>query len=488
MRRIHGLDLQAKISLILVGVILPTFLIVTIVENKLIQPMLVEEMRQLGVTSGKTLAAEISGQRLFWQPQRGVVIERLLREFLYSQPDVIRLDVFGKDPVTGAVSLVASSVEEEPEAVTLPRSLVSKVSSQLKTEEGEEAGTLWEIHVPIEQRTRDPKGTKRLIGSIRVVVSLKLLSHITGTYWKIKSAGAALSVVTLILVLSYLLRKTIANDRLLRRAEHQNLQLIEQLHEAERQLMNTEKLAVMGQLTASFAHEIGTPLNAIGGHLQLLREELSESPQSVGDSTGSVLATETAQERLDIINGQLGKIEQIVKSFLQSTAKPSSQSQLVDLNRLTDQTLGILGPRLEALGVSVRRHFDRRMGPVRVVPLEMEQILLNLVNNSIDSMRAKSEHRERGRSLLEISTKAHQDPNGGAWASLSVYDTGEGIPRSDLQNVVKPFFTTKRPGDGTGLGLTICQQLARKYGGKLELDSKEGGWTRVTLKIPYGAV
>src|SRR5580698_4120021 len=129
--------------------------------------------------------------------------------------------------------------------------------------------------------------------------------------------AAASSMIALLVGLGYFLRKTIQNDRKLRVAETQNLQLTEQLHEAERQLMTTEKLAVMGQLTASFAHEIGTPLNAIGGHLQLLREDL-------GQSVGSDARTATT-ERLAIINGQVTKIESIVKSFLQSTAKPVSQ-------------------------------------------------------------------------------------------------------------------------------------------------------------------
>jgi signal transduction histidine kinase len=74
---------------------------------------------------------------------------------------------------------------------------------------------------------------------------------------------------------------------------------------------------------------------------------------------------------------------------------------------------------------------------------------------------------------------------GKQWAEIQVYDTGEGIRKTDLDMVLKPFFTTKRPGEGTGLGLTICQQLVNKYGGELGIDSKEGAWTRVTVKLPY---
>jgi signal transduction histidine kinase len=209
----------------------------------------------------------------------------------------------------------------------------------------------------------------------------------------------------------------------------------------------------------------------VGGHLQLLKED-------VGAATAPI------QERFEIIDGQLGKIADIVKNFLQSTAKPTSQRQLVDLNRLADKTVGIVRPRLESMGVEVKRDFDRSMGPVRVVPLDLEQILLNLLNNSLDSMKAKTGAEGKGRLHLDIATGVAQ-LLGKEWAQVSVYDTGEGIARADIKNVLKPFYTTKRPGEGTGLGLTICQQLATKYGGVIDIDSKEGAWTRVTVRIPY---
>ena len=146
----------------------------------------------------------------------------------------------------------------------------------------------------------------------------------------------------------------------------------------------------------------------------------------------------------------------------------------------------MLRPYLKPLpgqGHQSTRELDRGLGPVRAVPVECEQILLNLVNNSLDSLRSKAEVREKSRLSLEISTQAVAS-EGKQWARIAVYDTGEGIKKSDLPNIFKPFFTTKRPGEGTGLGLTICQQLVHKHGGVLDIDSKEGSWTRVTFKFP----
>jgi signal transduction histidine kinase len=465
------LTLQAKIILILVGIIVPTFLVVTFAENKLTKPILEDDLRQVGINTGKTLAAEIVSSRLLFQPNAGQLIDSRIQEILYSQPSIQRLEVVVRDAETGKGKVIASNIEEEPGVAPPPALLADVVSGEYRLDEA--GAPYWEVAVPIEQKARDPRGPRRLLGSVQLHVSLGVVQRVLSAVWRTTVSAAIFSVVMLLLGLSYFLRKTINNDRKLRQAESQNLQLAEQLHEAERQLMNTEKLAVMGQLTASFAHEIGTPLNAIGGHLQLLSEESS--------------IAEGAPDRLQIIQGQLSKIEGIVKGFLQSTAKPASQRQLVDLNQLADRTLGIVHPRIESLGVRVTRNLDRALGPVRVVPLEVEQVLLNLINNSLDSLRAKqvSAGKDPSESLrLEVGSRRVQS-EGREWAELSLYDTGEGIRKSDLLNVLKPFFTTKRPGEGTGLGLTICQQLIHKYEGELMIDSKEGSWTQVTVRIPY---
>src|SRR6476619_6278492 len=112
-QRLHTLDLQAKVSLVLVAVIVPTFLIVTIAENKFNQPLLEDEMRQIGITTAKTLANEITGLRLYSLPNPGPTIERRLQELLYLQPNIARMDVILKDLNTGEVKAVASNVEEE---------------------------------------------------------------------------------------------------------------------------------------------------------------------------------------------------------------------------------------------------------------------------------------------------------------------------------------------------------------------------------------
>lgn len=470
---LRRLDLQVKILLILLLVIPSTFTIVTVAQNQWTRPILEEEFRQVGITTAKTLAAEIVSARWIQQPNSGPLIESQIQSLIYAQPNIIWIDVVAKDQISGKIRRIASNIEEDPGAPEMPPVLVDSVVSDNKTDESGER--MWEISVPIEQKSRDLRGQKKLLGSVHLAISLKSIGRILATLWRMTVTGAALTMATLLLVLSYLLRKTIANDRLLREAESRNLQLNEKLHEAQRQLMTTEKLAVMGQLTASFAHEIGSPLNAIGGHLQLLKEDLGRPP------------VPALMNRLDIINGQVSKIEEIVKSFLQSTSKPASQRQLADINVLIERALEIIKPRFHSSQVEVYCDLDRRMGPVRIVPLELEQIMLNLLNNSLDSLESKMKKVSSFSTFSwELSVFTRRiNQFGKEWAEISVYDTGEGIRKSDLDQVLKPFFTTKRPGQGTGLGLAICQELVHQYGGRIEIDSKEGAWTEVTFQIPY---
>ncbi|HEY8280526.1 MAG TPA: ATP-binding protein [Bdellovibrionota bacterium] len=462
-RRFSRLDLQVKVVLVLVLVIAPTFLLVSLLVSQLALPVIEEEMRVLGVHAARSIADEVVSERLL-AVGKEAELEQKLRETFYMQPSVVQVDAFRRDE-KGGIDLAAST--EDPSLTVRPPEeiLPEHVLSYRKV--FEDGVAYWEIWAPVTAR-------KRVVGVVRVEVSLQNATGLERAVRKIMLLAGLANIVLLIVALSYFLRKTIANDRLLRATESQNLELSRQLHEAERQVMMKEKLAVMGQLTASFAHEIGTPLNAMGGHVQLLQDELRRS-----SSDSSWL------HRLGIIGDQLLKIENIVKGFLHSTAKPPSQQQLLDMNQVLEKTLGIVSPRIETLGVKLEKTIDRKLGPVRAVPLDIEQVLLNILNNSLDSIQAKQRGVPASASRLEVFSRMRKDGLS-EWIELGVFDSGEGIAKADLQNVFKPFFTTKAVGEGTGLGLTICREIVNKYHGKVEIESKEGSWTRVILQFPYG--
>jgi signal transduction histidine kinase len=459
------LSLQSKIILVLISVIIPIFFIVTLIESQSTLPLLKEEIRQQGESLAESLSARVESSRLVLSSQSTAALEMMLQDLLFNQPDIIRAEIYSIDSHRQVLNSVATNVIEDEPVRQFPMTSTEDLRRSEFVKDGPSLGH-WEIRMPIYHGMRDLKNQNKPIGMVYLSLSTHLAHRITGVLLRMQMVAACFTVVALILVLSYFLRKTIDNDHLLRLTRSKNLELSEQLHEVQRELMNSEKLAVMGQLTASFAHEIGTPLNAIGGHLQLLAEELD---------------LDQDHPRLDIIQGQLNKIEFIVKSFLQSTAKPSSQRQLVDINQVIERTLSVVHPRVESLRVGLKSSLSLGLGPVRLVPVELEQVLLNVFNNSLDSLEKKSGSSAR---KIEIKTSASK-VDSQEYAVISITDTGEGIKKADLQNVLKPFFSTKRPGKGTGLGLTICNDLVQKYSGQLWIDSKEGAWTQVKIYLPY---
>jgi signal transduction histidine kinase len=463
------LDLQAKVVLVLFVCITPIFLLVAFATAQLTLPVIEEEIRAMGQHAARTLSDEIQVKRLLGAGREKELEQRILSTF-YLQPNVVQVDVYrALSPGNPAAGFELAATTDDPASAGRPPNEAlpdQPLSSRTSFDDGT---GYWEVWAPIRARKGPP------IGAVRMEVSLQAAASLGNAVWKIMAIAGAATITCLILVLSYFLRRTIQNDRKLRLTENQNVSLSAQLRDAERQLVMKEKLAVMGQLTASFAHEIGTPLNAMGGHLDLLKNDLVKEG-----------AKEAWMRRLEILRDQLQKIENIVKGFLQSTAKPATQFQLLDLNKVMDKTLQIVSPRLDSLQVRVDKSLDQRLGPVRAVPLDVEQVLLNLINNSLDSLQTKQRSAPHQPSRLEVFSRYRREGLQ-EWVELGVLDTGTGIPRKDLERVFDPFYTTKAVGEGTGLGLTICREIVGKYQGRLEIDSKEGAWTKVTLRMPYGA-
>jgi signal transduction histidine kinase len=308
---------------------------------------------------------------------------------------------------------------------------------------------------------------------IHLLISLGFVSTIQNTILKINLIGALLSTILLILILIYLLKRAIENERQLRVAQESNALLSGKLQEIQESLIQTEKLAVMGQLTASFAHEIGTPLNAVGGHVQLLKMNLEKQldPPAIAPMV----------DRIGVISGQLRRIEEIVKGFLATTKKPIDRQKVwVPVKDLIKNVIALVQPTLHHSQIHYLEEFRDDGAKVEVVPLEIEQVILNLVNNAIYSLREKS-RQIAVENRLVIRTQLEDD---GRQVLIEIEDTGTGISEAHQKLIFKPFFTTKPSGEGHGLGLSICQQIIHSYGGEIGVESKIGDWTRMKVRLP----
>lgn len=246
-------------------------------------------------------------------------------------------------------------------------------------------------------------------------------------------------------------------------AKNQELeQLVERNALLREELSQQERLAVAGQLTAAFAHEVGTPLNLVNSHLQLLQTQTDLSDRT--------------RERVGTIQAQIERVSGIVRKLLGHTRRPRLQQEPVRLHTLLEDLQRLWTPTLASHQVTFHAEapdpcllfVDRK---------QMEQLFINLVNNAVDAMP------EGGAIRLQVEAEVGSSPAQPQWL-VSVSDEGTGIPPDILPQVFKPMFTTKPEGKGTGLGLAIVREIVRAHGGEVRIESAEGQGARVIFTLP----
>jgi signal transduction histidine kinase len=203
---------------------------------------------------------------------------------------------------------------------------------------------------------------------------------------------------------------------------------------------------------AEVAHEVGTPLHSVAGHLELLRKDLA--PAAVTDDVA---------RRLAIIETQVTRVIDIIARLLDVTRYASGESAPVDLARLARDTVDLVRPALASAGITLEVRAEPDLPPVQGRPDQLQQVILNLLTNAIDATPAG------GR--IEVTARRVAGPGE---VEIAVADTGRGISVADRQRIFEPFFSTKEPGRGTGLGLFISAEIVREHKGRIEIDSDEG--------------
>jgi two-component system NtrC family sensor kinase len=226
-----------------------------------------------------------------------------------------------------------------------------------------------------------------------------------------------------------------------------------------------ERLAVAGQLTATFAHEVGTPLNLVTGHLQLL-----EAQKDLPDKS---------RERLGVIGAQIQRVGAIVRRLLDLTRRPQLHQQPEPFSALLSDLQQLWTPTLTAHGITVKAEAPADCC-LNVDHKQMEQLFINLMNNAVDAMP--------GGGTVQIKARPGEESTpGGLWWELHFHDSGQGIPAELLGQVFRPMFTTKPEGKGTGLGLSICREIVRNHGGEIRIESAPGKGTCVVFTLPGSA-
>jgi signal transduction histidine kinase/ligand-binding sensor domain-containing protein len=271
-----------------------------------------------------------------------------------------------------------------------------------------------------------------------------------------------------------------------------------ELKATQAQLIQSEKMASLGELTAGIAHEIQNPLNFVNNFSEVTIELLEELTQesAVGGRQSAVSSQQSGAEIIDDIKQNLEKIIQhgkradaIVKGMLQHSRTSTGKKELTDINILADEYLRLSYHGLRAKDKTFNADFKTVLDPdlpkINVIPQDIGRVLLNLINNAFYAVSTRNLSGSENLTGLQykptviVSTK-----NLGSHVEISVQDNGNGIPAEVKDKIFQPFFTTKPTGEGTGLGLSLSYDIVRTHGGELKVETKEGEGSVFIIQLP----
>ncbi len=281
-------------------------------------------------------------------------------------------------------------------------------------------------------------------------------------------------------------------------------QSLEELRSTQSQLIQSEKMASLGQLTAGIAHEIQNPLNFVNNFSEVSKELVGEMNDelAVGNWQLAKDISKDIEQNLEKINHHGKRADAIVKGMLQHSRANTGHKEPIDINVLADEYLRLsyhgMRAKDKSFNAEYKTEFDPNLPKINVVPQDIGRVLLNLINNAFYAVQAppppeKSGQapvggiKERGadyKPTVIVRTSSYNPPSGGRGASVSVVDNGPGIPASIKDKIFQPFFTTKPTGQGTGLGLSLAYDMVKAHGGELKVETKEGEGSEFIIYLP----
>ncbi|MEO6355429.1 MAG: ATP-binding protein [Ferruginibacter sp.] len=260
----------------------------------------------------------------------------------------------------------------------------------------------------------------------------------------------------------------------------------ETLKATQAQLVQSEKMASLGELTAGIAHEIQNPLNFVNNFSEVNTELLQEMKQELdkGNVTEAKTLANDVIENEQKINHHGKRADAIVKGMLQHSRSNTGIKEPTDLNALADEYLRLsyhgLRAKDKSFNATIKTDFDASIGNINIVPQDIARVILNMLTNAFYAVNEKKEMGLAGyEPTVSISTK-----NTGDHVEIKVMDNGNGIPQKVLDKIFQPFFTTKPTGQGTGLGLSLSYDIIKAHGGEIKVETKEREGTRFVINLP----
>ena len=273
--------------------------------------------------------------------------------------------------------------------------------------------------------------------------------------------------------------------------KHADEALVE-LKAAQAQLIQNEKMASLGQLTAGIAHEIKNPLNFVNNFSEVNAELIDEMKQEIdkGNLGDAKTIAANIKNNLVKISYHGNRADDIVKSMLQHSRSSTGVKEPTNINALADEYLRLAYHGLKAKDKSftatTKTDFDESIGSINIIPQDIGRVILNLITNAFyavsekrSSFSAAADSEDKYEPTVSVSTKK---VNGRV--QITVSDNGNGIPQKVLDKIFQPFFTTKPTGQGTGLGLSLVYDIVKAHGGEIKVETKENEGSRFIIQLP----
>ena len=261
---------------------------------------------------------------------------------------------------------------------------------------------------------------------------------------------------------------------------------LSELKATQSQLIQSEKMASLGELTAGIAHEIQNPLNFVNNFSEINKELVTEIKAAIAKENMSEVKTiaEDIEANEEKINHHGKRADAIVKGMLQHSRSNSGQKEPTDINGLVDEYLRLdyhgLRAKDKSFNADFKTDFDNNIGKVNIIPQDIGRVVLNLINNAFYAVDEKKKQNQNG---YEPTVSVNTKKNNGK-IEISVKDNGNGIPQKVLDKIFQPFFTTKPTGQGTGLGLSLSYDIIKAHGGDLKVETKEGEFAQFSIHLP----
>ena len=259
-----------------------------------------------------------------------------------------------------------------------------------------------------------------------------------------------------------------------------------ELKNTQSQLVQSEKMASLGELTAGIAHEIQNPLNFVNNFSEVSNELIDEMIQEIEKKDFEEVKTiaQDVKQNLDKINHHGRRADGIVKGMLQHSRSSDGKKEPTDINALADEYLRLayhgLRAKDKSFNASLKTDFDESVGLVNLASQDIGRVILNLITNAFFAVDEKKKFGEENyEPTVSVSTK-----KGNKKLEIIVTDNGNGMPKKVLDKIFQPFFTTKPTGQGTGLGLSLSYDIVKAHGGELKVVTKEGEGSQFIIILP----